>query len=385
MELTPSSVPNYPNAVMADCIGEFRAISRWREWAKPEMSKHIRFLVANDEADAHKNHLEIGFIRGNSSHTASDGDIIFSPDMMYYTTEVSGVRNRYKFENGKIRHEPSNCWYLVYRKLQTQSIVRYKQVRNTTQDPLLRDNAECPCCLDRLEGLLFHCPNEHQVDFKCFDNLVSPKKCPTCRSGYNLDQVSRYNATKMAKEVFTREIHFTGLMIQRERKFCGLFRVLIQYQSISDLVGAGLFYYLDERHLPLLENRGDYSVFTPALLDTTAYADFFTYLLSDRFRSTIFTNALRQCPTHTYDEADFLTHLTEQHGVGAMNILTEATRGNGDERRKLKFQTYFDFVFRRQTAEFLKDRFTAVITQCFLKPPYERMRHYDLIESEIAE
>jgi hypothetical protein len=314
--------------------------------------------------------------------------------MKHYTEEVSSVRSKYWFSNRSVKFDPSECWYLVYRDLQTQVIQRFKKVSiPTQQDELLRDNTECPCCLEKLEGMLFKCDNNHQIDFKCFDNLnhnnYTPRKCPVCRIAYNILEVRRFDEAKGKKEIITQEIHFTGSRVQREYKLVGLIKSILGNDStnnlIESIINAGLFYYVMETHLPLLEDKGNHSIFTLDLLDNQAWKDFLVYIKTDRFKEIIYSKGKSFSTPYNYDETTFLRHLSLKYGNDAMNILTEATRDRcGQSKNTLKFKMYYEFVYLEEPQEEIINRFKKLVSKCFTKNDYHR-KTWDLIESEITE
>ena len=390
MELTPSTIKRYHSSLSADNLATFRSLKDSHTWYDSTMSRFIMFLLNNNYIDAYRNNLDVGFVRGCDSHSVDYGDIIFSPDMKFYTTEVAGVRSKYKFENGTIKHNPAECWYLVHRDLQTQVFQKYKKVSIETQDEILRDNTECPCCLEKLEGMLFHCEHQHQVCLKCFDNLSSPKKCPVCRTAYKVLEVRRFEDAKGKKEVMTQEIHFTGSKVEREYKLVGLAKsILGSYSYFTDLtpyiIQAGLFHYVLEAHLPLLEDRGNHSVFTPEMLDSQAWNDFFLYLKSETFKDILYKTGRDFQLPNSYDEATFLRHLSLKYGNDAMNILTEVSRDRSRATKNaLSFKMCYEFVYLQTTHEEIKQIFKKFISGCFTKCASYR-KTWDVIQSEIAE
>jgi len=348
------------------------------------MSPLLNFLVSNDEVDAYKNNHELGFVRGciNARHTP-EGTLIFTPDMKHYTTEVSGMRTRYKFDGGKIRYDPDECWFLTYRNLNTQCFAKYRHVIDTTQDNILRDNHMCPVCIEPLTGLLFKCPAEHQVCRNCFHNLVSPKICPICRAKYAVEQLVKYSTTAQNRELVSREIQFTGKNYARELKFCGFLKNLIINGFDATLVHAGLFYYLNETHLPLLENKGDYSVFTFELLETPAWTAFFDYLKSAKFQFTLYSTARNLMCNTTYCETEYLLHMAEKYGTDFQNQIIQISRDpTQKERNKSKFKMYFEFVFLRKPETFFKETIRTIIEKAFVKNERNYFRNYELIERE---
>ena len=381
MELTPSSVRLYANALSHDDFRAFRTIRSWREWKSPEMSPLLDFLIKNDEVDAYKNNYEIGFVCGNTT-AIQDGALIFSPDMKYYTTEVSGMRSRYKFENGRIKHDPLHCWILTYRNLITQCFANYRLIADTTQDNLLRDNHECPICIEPLTGMLFKCSAEHQVCRNCFHNLVSPKKCPICRANYAMEQLVKYNTAGQNRELVSRDIKFSGKKCARELKMCGFMKELFNRTSHdASLIYAGMFYYLNETHLPLLENKDEFSQFNFEMLDNPAWTAFFSYLNSDSFQATLYSSAKNFHPPPTYGETEYLLHMAEKHGTEFQNQIVEISRDTTFKtRHESRFKMYFEFNFRRKPADYYKDLFKNIIVKCFDKYHKHYYKQHELIE-----
>lgn len=389
-----SSVKRYASSISAEDIKPFRSLKDWSKWYSNDMSQFLMFIVNNNHIDAYRNNYEIGFVQGKENYCVDNGDIIFSPDMKHYTTEVSNARSKYWFDNRRIKYEPADCWYLVYRDLQTQVIQRYKKVMIETKDEILRDNAECPCCLEKLEGMLFKCDNNHQVCLKCFDNLhhtsYTLRKCPVCRSIYTIDEVKRLHDAKGKKEIVLQEIHFTGSKVEREYKLCGLFKTAFNGDNsdlIGSLISAGLFYYVMETHLPLLEDKGNYSIFNLDwdMVKTQSWNDFFIYLKTDKLKETIYSKGKGLSASYNYDETTFLRHLTLKYGNDAMNVLTEASKDrSGNAKDKLKFKMYYEYVYLEQPFEDIIKKFKKIIEKVFCKDTHYR-KTWDLIESEITE
>lgn len=393
MEITSSSVKRYARSITANGLDRFRSIQSWRDWYESDMSPMILMLVKNDQIDAYRNNYELGFVCGLNNHSVDNGDIVFDPNMKYYTSETSNARSKYKFENGKMKYDPNECWYLVYRDLQTQVIQRFKKSSITTIDKKLRENDECPCCLEKLDGMLFNCENEHQVCYKCFDNLnynsYTPRKCPVCRQAYKVLEVKRYEDAKGKKEIVLQEIHFTGSVVQREYKLVGLFKALISdsshYNDMTQFIlHGGLFHYVMETHRPLLDNKGNYSILTMDMLNSDSWNDFFTYIKTDHFKDIVYKGKSLSPPS-TYDESTFLEHLSSKYGNDAIKVLTQASTDRcGNRKNKLKFQMYYEFVFLPATQDIIKEKFKNIISKVFVKTSQYRI-YYDLIETEITE
>jgi hypothetical protein len=382
MELVPSSVRLYAHAIDRNDFRAFRTIRSWREWKTSEMSLLLDFLIKNDEVDAYKNNYEIGFVLGNSG--VPTGSLIFCPDMKHYTTEVCGMRSRYKFDGGKLKCEPENCWFLTYRNLNTQCFATYRLIADTTQDNLLRDNNECPVCLEPLTGLLFKCPAEHQVCQNCFHNLVSPKKCPICRAKYDMEQLIKYETARRNRDLISRDIRFGGKNYQRELKLCGFLKDLfIRSGHDATLIYAGMFYYLNETHLPLLENKGEYSQFKIEMLDNPAWTAFFSYLISDSFHEKLYSSIKTYPVTNAklYPETEYLLHLAEKYGADAHNQTVEISRDETLTKRfESRFKMYFEFVFRKKPVDYFKRNLENTIAKCFDKYHNHSYKQHELIE-----
>ena len=375
-DFTPSSVCRYVTNLRYEDMRVFRACKDLKVWFEPNMNRTIKIISQTDNRDAYRNNLETGFGRFDIGHVR-DGDLVFSNDMMFMTSETSRSRVKYRFENGTITNDPSDCWLLTYKALQTQVFREFRNGRPShTDDPLLRDNKECPVCLEDLKGMLFECPNQHQINYECFRNL-GYKKCPVCRVPYDRQQLMRYDAHKDQKITIRHYAHFRGSVVDAELKFCGFLKsIFTNTNVINNLIIAGIHHYLDTPHLPLITDNK----FSLDLLDNEAWRNFETYLNSTQYRETIFAIPHLDAP-YDYNENMFLTDLNLEFGSEALPKLTEASR-NHQDKKKLRFQMYFIHRFLKRDSNSTKELITHGFNSTLTKIQYKQF--YDLIETEIV-
>jgi len=339
-----------------------------------------------------------GLVKGCS--TWGNGMLVFSENLKHMTrvceSRVAG--NKIKFNHGSEEFKEARpdvwefcvkmCRVDVITKMRRENVVNYIFVLSRP------DETACPVCLEALQGNVVQCSNTHQVCLPCF-NLLSGvrghKKCPTCRSHYKdeeLSKIDRMNGLEVKDDpyfVFNlsggnsfkaytyNEALFMGMLKNqcqnnlmdnfRQMLMSSLYNYYSNHKDAFSLYDFNFTYHSDSGRMynPFNDELGqvvcDYinEIDTPEIYNDVAYTDFFL---------------------NGYDDIQFYRELEDIEGN--VNRIKEYPN---DKKNILRREVYFRYKVKQANANGLMEYFKNI----FQRIANSSKGHYRIFKNQIVE
>lgn len=348
-------------------FGQWKSFRSYqKQWGSGKECMELKILTKTDKREAIKQGIYLGLHnRAKNEGVGFTGLPVFSPDMKRatFTNDKRRKGNRINFPDDS-KEEYENCWYLCGKKHKIDYIETFRKINAVIENTPVTREEECPCCLEKKEGIKITCSNQHQTCIECFKmlhaNYRREKNCPVCRVVFSQEETDKGNQVPTEEIVSTR-FRFQCKKEESNYYWAFFFKTILDNWDKFDetLIAMGIWRYVDlDDAKPFMPYNDDLNETFYALSDD-AWKPVFEYL---RKESTMKELCRSDWGNHNIgmNESEYLSLAIREWGLNAGEVLAT---GNSQDQKERKRFLYLKYKFYTKTDQELLDLVNQKVTQ----------------------